>query len=54
MTRTGRQRGFALLTVLYFAMAGAGHDEHDEGGAHDEHDDDAELVEGSKAPALAR
>ena len=27
---------FALLTVLYFAMAGAGHgDEH-----HDEHDDD--------------
>jgi F-type H+-transporting ATPase subunit a len=45
---------FALLTVLYFAMAGAGHDEHDEGGAHDEHDDDAELVEGSKAPALAR
>jgi F-type H+-transporting ATPase subunit a len=45
---------FALLTVLYFAMAGAGHDEHDESGAHDEHDDDAELVEGSQAPALAR
>jgi F-type H+-transporting ATPase subunit a len=45
---------FALLTVLYFAMAGAGHDEHDDGGAHDEHDDGAELVEGSKAPALAR
>ena len=21
---------FALLTVLYFAMAGAGHDEHDD------------------------
>jgi F-type H+-transporting ATPase subunit a len=45
---------FALLTVLYFAMAGAGHDEHDDSGAHDEHDDDAELVEGSQAPALAR
>jgi F-type H+-transporting ATPase subunit a len=49
---------FALLTVLYFAMAGAGHDEHDqehaEEGAHDEHDDAAPLVEGSKAPALAR
>jgi F-type H+-transporting ATPase subunit a len=29
---------FALLTVLYFAMAGAGHgDEHDE---HDEHEDE--------------
>ena len=27
---------FALLTVLYFAMAGAGHDEHDD--EHDEHD----------------
>jgi F-type H+-transporting ATPase subunit a len=49
---------FALLTVLYFAMAGAGHDEHDEKhadeGAHDQHDDDAPLVEGAKAPALAR
>ena len=30
---------FALLTVLYFAMAGAGHgDEHDEDDEHDEHD----------------
>ena len=39
---------FALLTVLYFAMAGAGHDEHDEEHAeeHDEHED-------SKTPALA-
>jgi F-type H+-transporting ATPase subunit a len=53
---------FALLAVLYFAMAGAGHDEHDDehaddgahDGAHDEHDDDAPLVEGAKAPALAR
>jgi F-type H+-transporting ATPase subunit a len=49
---------FALLTVLYFAMAGAGHDEHEdeheEVGAHDAHDDDAPLVEGAKAPALAR
>jgi F-type H+-transporting ATPase subunit a len=37
---------FALLTVLYFAMAGAGHGpEHDE--AHDEHDTD------DKTPALA-
>ncbi len=36
---------FALLTVLYFAMAGAGHDEHDE-----EH---AEEHEDSKTPALA-
>jgi F-type H+-transporting ATPase subunit a len=31
---------FALLTVLYFAMAGAGHDDgHDQ---HDEHDDEHE------------
>lgn len=33
---------FALLTVLYFAMAGAGHgddhDDHDEHDGHDEHD----------------
>lgn len=28
---------FALLTVLYFAMAGAGHDEHEEHEEHDEH-----------------
>ena len=48
---------FALLAVLYFAMAGAGHDEHDDeehADAHDQHDDDAPLVEGAKAPALAR
>jgi F-type H+-transporting ATPase subunit a len=39
---------FALLAVLYFAMAGAGHDEHDEEHAEDQHED-----EDSKAPALA-
>ena len=39
---------FALLTVLYFAMAGAGHDEHEDHAEHDEtaHDDD-------KVPAAA-
>jgi F-type H+-transporting ATPase subunit a len=31
---------FALLTVLYFGMAGAGHDEHDEQTEHAEHTDD--------------
>ncbi len=37
---------FALLTVLYFAMAGAGHDDHgDEHADHAEHD--------SKTPELA-
>ncbi|MEZ0581146.1 F0F1 ATP synthase subunit A [Nocardioides sp. MH1] len=36
---------FALLTVLYFAMAGAGHDDHEE---HAEHADKAE-----KSPELA-
>jgi F-type H+-transporting ATPase subunit a len=39
---------FALLAVLYFAMAGAGHDEHDEEHAEDQHED-----EDNKAPALA-
>ncbi|MGH3363056.1 MAG: F0F1 ATP synthase subunit A [Nocardioides sp.] len=43
---------FALLTVLYFAMAGAGHDDHDEEHAGDktvdEHEDDHE-----ETPALA-
>jgi len=46
---------FALLTVLYFAMAGAGHDEHED--QHPEHDDEHDedhVVEGSQAPALAR
>ena len=36
---------FALLTVLYFAMAGAGHDEHDD---KHEHEEDTE-----KTPELA-
>ena len=40
---------FALLTVLYFAMAGAGHDEHDEEHA-EEH---ADETKDSKTPALA-
>jgi F-type H+-transporting ATPase subunit a len=42
---------FALLTVLYFAMAGAGHDEHDE--EHDEQHEEHEEHEDSKTPALA-
>jgi F-type H+-transporting ATPase subunit a len=42
---------FALLTVLYFAMAGAGHDEHDEEHASDDVPD--EQHEDSKTPALA-
>jgi F-type H+-transporting ATPase subunit a len=29
---------FALLVVLYFGMAGAGHDDHDEHDEHDQHD----------------
>jgi F-type H+-transporting ATPase subunit a len=46
---------FALLTVLYFAMAGAGHDEHeDEHAEHEPHDNEEHVVEGSQAPALAR
>jgi F-type H+-transporting ATPase subunit a len=42
---------FALLTVLYFAMAGAGHgDEHDEQGAgHDDLDDAAGHDEAASA-----
>jgi F-type H+-transporting ATPase subunit a len=46
---------FALLTVLYFAMAGGGHGDHDED--HPEHDaaeDEHEQPhEGSQTPALA-
>lgn len=38
---------FALLTVLYFAMAGAGHgDEHDEHDEHDEGHDDLDDAAG--------
>ena len=39
---------FALLAVLYFAMAGAGHDEHDD----EEHAEDQHENEDSKTPAL--
>ena len=36
---------FALLTVLYFAMAGAGHDDHEEHAEHDAaHDEDQVLA----------
>ena len=41
---------FALLAVLYFAMAGAGHDEHDDEEHAADHDDENED---SKTPALA-
>jgi F-type H+-transporting ATPase subunit a len=37
---------FALLTVLYFAMAGAGHDDHPEA-------DDQDVEHDEKTPALA-
>ena len=41
---------FALLTVLYFAMAGAGHDDHEE---HAEHPEHSGATEDLKAPAAA-
>ena len=41
---------FALLTVLYFAMAGAGHDDHEE---HAEHPEHSGANEDLKAPAAA-
>jgi F-type H+-transporting ATPase subunit a len=46
---------FALLTVLYFAMAGGGHDEHegDHGEEKDEHDKEREEQEKQPAPAAA-
>ena len=49
---------FALLTVLYFGMAGAGHDDHDEKHAAetDESETDEaadETTEDEKSPALA-
>ena len=40
---------FALLTVLYFGMAGAGHDEHDD----DEHAEDQHENEDSQTPEPA-
>jgi F-type H+-transporting ATPase subunit a len=39
---------FALLTILYFGMAGAGH--HDEDEEHEAHD---RADEADKTPALA-
>jgi F-type H+-transporting ATPase subunit a len=41
---------FALLTVLYFAMAGAGHEEH--GDEHDKHDTD-DVTEASDQASSA-
>ena len=43
---------FALLAVLYFAMAGAGHDEHEDDHA-DEHAQEPTETEQDKTPALA-
>jgi F-type H+-transporting ATPase subunit a len=42
---------FALLTVLYFGMAGAGHDDHD--GAHDADDSTADADDRASEPELA-
>ena len=42
---------FALLTVLYFAMAGAGHDEHEEHGQ--EHDEEHEEEQDPRTRALS-
>ena len=41
---------FALLTVLYFGMAGAEHDEHDE---HDDHEESADSEHDAGTPELA-
>jgi F-type H+-transporting ATPase subunit a len=41
---------FALLTVLYFGMAGAEHEEHEE---HDEHDDAEHSDDSARTPELA-
>jgi F-type H+-transporting ATPase subunit a len=43
---------FALLTVLYFAMAGAGHDEHEEH-AHEDPHGDQHQEQDSRTPAVA-
>jgi F-type H+-transporting ATPase subunit a len=42
---------FALLTVLYFAMAGAGHDEHDESKDAHHTDDTDDVTEASDQAA---
>jgi F-type H+-transporting ATPase subunit a len=44
---------FALLTVLYFGMAGAEHDEHADGGDHDDDESHAEDSQHEKTPELA-
>jgi F-type H+-transporting ATPase subunit a len=52
---------FALLTILYFGMAGTGHGDDDHGAHHDEHkakdqpehDTDADSTDEAQAPALA-
>ena len=42
---------FALLTVLYFAMAGAGHDDHGDEHAKDEHAADEHDADKTPVPA---
>jgi F-type H+-transporting ATPase subunit a len=44
---------FALLTVLYFAMAGAGHSDHDEHDDQDDHDDHDESESADRTPVPA-
>ncbi|GAW50531.1 MULTISPECIES: F0F1 ATP synthase subunit A [unclassified Nocardioides] len=41
---------FALLTVLYFAMAGAGHEEHE---SHEEHEDEQRKKKAAEAAAVS-
>ena len=43
---------FALLTVLYFAMAGAGHGDH-EHDDHDESEDESESESAERTPVPA-
>jgi F-type H+-transporting ATPase subunit a len=44
---------FALLTILYFAMAGAGHDDHDDDHDDEHADEPAKGKEPEESPALA-
>ena len=44
---------FALLAVLYFAMAGAGHDEHDDHEGADHLDDTDDVTKASDEAASA-
>jgi F-type H+-transporting ATPase subunit a len=41
---------FALLTVLYFAMAGAGHEEHE---SHEEHEDEQRKKKAAEAAEVS-